>query len=155
MTHLHQIRSSVLSKQEELPCKTVIFDVTSGCGTVGDGDLPRGNATNASESVSESFVTSGVFSTLEGIARQQADERVVGGRIDEEGDSMVRIPPMDDLLVWLWELKVVKNLEVTVSKLCSSLIRVRRKRRCIYASRQGKIGWTRCCPVVMIRAVMC
>ena len=97
MTHLHQIRNSVLSKQEELPCKTVLFDVTSRCGTVGDGELPRGNATNASESVSESFVTSGGFSTLKGIARQQADDRVVGGRIDEKRESMVRIPPVDEL----------------------------------------------------------
>ena len=86
----------MLSEQDELPCKAVMFDVASGRGTVGDGELPRGNATNASEDVPESFATSGGFSTLESIARQQAVARVVGARIDEEGEGMVSIPPVDE-----------------------------------------------------------
>ena len=86
-----------MSEQGELPCKAVMFDVASGCGTVGGAELSGGNATKASESVPESFVTSGGISTLEGIARRQFDETAVGARIDEEGDGMVRIPPFDEL----------------------------------------------------------
>ena len=71
--------------------------MVSGRGTVGGEELSRGNATNASEGVPESFVTSGGFSALEGIVRRQADERVVGARIDEEGEGMLRIPPVDEL----------------------------------------------------------
>ena len=63
----------MLSKQDEPLCKAVMFDVATGSGTVGGVELSRGNATNASEVVSESFVTSGGFSTLEGIAQRQAD----------------------------------------------------------------------------------
>ena len=79
-------RSNVSSHQDEPPCKAVMFDVVaSGCGTVGGRELPGGNATSTSESVLRSFVTSGVFSTLEGFAGRQADGRVVGARIDEGG----------------------------------------------------------------------
>ena len=37
----------------------------------------------------ESFVTSGGFSTLEGIAQRQADDG---------GEGMVRVPPVDEML---------------------------------------------------------
>ena len=50
-----------------------MFDVASGSGTVGDVGLSKGNATNTGEGVPESFVTSGGFSTVEGIAQRQAD----------------------------------------------------------------------------------
>ena len=85
-----------MSEQDELLCKAML-DVVSGRETVGGGELSRGNATNASEGVVERFVTSCGFSTLEGIAWRQADERVVGAGLDEEGDGMVRIPPVDEL----------------------------------------------------------
>ena len=45
----------------------------------------------------DSFVTSGRFSTLEGIARRQADEKFVGTRMGDEGEAMVRIPPADEI----------------------------------------------------------
>ena len=90
-------RSSVVGEQDEPPCETVMFDMANGSETVGGRELPRGNATDASESVPESFVTSGGFSTLEGIAQRQANERVLGARIGEGGKSMVRISPADEL----------------------------------------------------------
>ena len=43
-------------------------------------------------------MTSGGFSTLEGIARRQADERFAGVRVGSEGEGMVRIPPVDEML---------------------------------------------------------
>ena len=76
-------RSSVLKEPDEPVCKAVVFDVPSG--TVGGVELSRGNVTDPSEGVPESFVTSGGFSTLEGIARRQADERSVGTRIGDDG----------------------------------------------------------------------
>ena len=45
-------RSSVLLEQDEPLCKAVMFDVVSGSGTVGGGDLPRVNVTNACEHMS-------------------------------------------------------------------------------------------------------
>ena len=54
-------RSSVLDKQEEPLCKAVMFDVASGSGEVAGVGLSKGNATNTSEGVPESFVTSGGF----------------------------------------------------------------------------------------------
>ena len=66
-------RSSMLSKQDETLCKAVMFDVATGSGTVGGVELSRGNATNASEGVPESFVTSGGFSTLEGFSQRQVN----------------------------------------------------------------------------------
>ena len=61
-------RSSVLKEPDEPVCKVVVFDVASGSGTVGGAGLSKGNDTNTSEGVPESFVTSGGFSPLEGIA---------------------------------------------------------------------------------------
>ena len=90
-------RSSVLDKQEEPLCKAVMFVVASGSGEVGDVGLSKRNVTNTSEGVPESFVTSGGFSTLEGIARRQADEIFVGTRMGNEGGSMVRVPPVDKM----------------------------------------------------------
>ena len=90
-------RSSVLEKQEESLCKAVMFDVASGNGEVGGVGLSKGNATNKSEGVPESFVTSAGFSLLEGIARRQADERFVGTRSCDEGEGMVRVPPVDEM----------------------------------------------------------
>ena len=55
-------RSSVLKEPDEPICKAVVFDVASWSGTVGDAGLSKGNDTNTSEGVPESFVTSGGFS---------------------------------------------------------------------------------------------
>ena len=59
--------------------------------------MPRGNDTNASEGVAESFATGGAFLKLESIARRQADERVVGAWTDKGGDGMVRVQSVDEL----------------------------------------------------------
>ena len=77
-------RTSVLSEQDEPFCKAMIFDVDSGGVTVGGVELSRRNATNTSEGVPESFVTSGGFSTLQGIAQRQVDQRFAGARMDDE-----------------------------------------------------------------------
>ena len=45
----------------------------------------------------ESFVTSGGFSSLEGIAQRQADERFVGTRMGDEGEGMMRVSPVDEM----------------------------------------------------------
>ena len=66
-------RSSVLSRRDNPLCKAVMFDVASWSGTTGGVELLRGKATNTSEGLPESFMTSGGFSTLEGIAQRQAD----------------------------------------------------------------------------------
>ena len=90
-------RSSVLGRQEEPRCKAVMFDVASGSRTVGAVES-RGNETVTSEGVPESFVTSGGFSVLEGIAPRQADEGIVGVGMGKKGEGMVRVPPMDEVL---------------------------------------------------------
>ena len=90
-------RSSVLGEQDEPLCKALMFDVASGSGTVVGVELSRGNATNTSEGVPESFVTSGGFSTLEGIGQRQADVRFVGACMDSEGEGLVPIPPMVEM----------------------------------------------------------
>ena len=89
-------RSSVLSESGGPLYRAVMLDVVSGSGTVGAAES-RGNVTMASGGVPESVVTSGGFSVLESIARRQADERFVGTGMDEEGEGMVRVPPMDEL----------------------------------------------------------
>ena len=66
-------RSCVLREPDEPACKARVFDVASGSGTVGGVGLSKEGISGPSEDVSESFVTSGGFSTLEGIARRQAD----------------------------------------------------------------------------------
>ena len=55
-------RISVLNEPNDQVCKVVVFDVASGSGTVGGAGLSKGNDTNTSEGVPESFVTSGGFS---------------------------------------------------------------------------------------------
>ena len=90
-------RSSVSKEPVEPICKAVVFDVASGSGTVGCVELARRNVTNPSEGVPESFVTSGGFTTSEGIAWRQADERYVGTRMGDEGEGMVRIPRVDEM----------------------------------------------------------
>ena len=92
-------RSSVWKEPDEPLCKAVVFDVASWSGTVGGVELSRENVTDLGEIVLESFVTSGGFSTLEGIARRQADERYVSARIGSEGESMVRIPTVEEMLL--------------------------------------------------------
>ena len=87
----------MLSEQEGLLCKAVMFDVTSGIGNVGGAGLSKGNDINTSEGVPGSFVTSGGFSTLEGIAQRQADGRFADIRMGYERDSMVRIPPVEEM----------------------------------------------------------
>ena len=90
-------RGSVLNGQEGPLCKAVIFDVASGSGTVGGVELARENVTDPSEGVPESFVTSGSFSNLEGIARRQADDGFVGTRMGDEGEGMVRVAIVDEM----------------------------------------------------------
>ena len=90
-------RSSVLGKQEEPLCKAVMFDVASGSGTGGAVE-PRRNETVTSEGVLESLLTSGGFSVLEKIARREADEGIAGVGVGKEGESMVRVPPVDEVL---------------------------------------------------------
>ena len=63
-----------------------MFDVASGNGTVGGVGLSKEGISAQSGIVSESFVTIGCFSTLEGIARRQADEKFVGTRMGDEGE---------------------------------------------------------------------
>ena len=87
----------MLDEQEEPLCKAGMFDEASGSGRVGGIGLSKGNATNTSEGVPEGFVTSGGFSTLEGIARRQVVERFVGTCMGEEGEGMVRVPPVDEM----------------------------------------------------------
>ena len=82
-------QSSVLTEPDEPVCKAVVFDVASGSGEVGDVRLSKGNITNTSGGVPESFVTSGGFSTLEGIGRREADDK---------GEGMVHGPPVDEML---------------------------------------------------------
>ena len=81
----------------ERACKAVVFDVASGDGTVGGIGLSKKGVSAPSEGVSESFVTIVCFSTLEGIARRQADEKVVGTRMGDEGEGTVRNPPKDEM----------------------------------------------------------
>ena len=90
---------SVLGEQEEPLCKAVMFDVASGSETVGGVELSRENVTDRSEGVPESFLTSGGFSTLEGIAQRHADGRFVNARSNGEGEGMVRIPPMEEMFL--------------------------------------------------------
>ena len=90
-------RSSVLREPDEPACKAVVFDVASGNGTVGGVGLSKKGVSGPNECVSESFVTSDSFSTLEGIARRQADEGFVGTSMGGEGEGMVRVPPLDEM----------------------------------------------------------
>ena len=90
-------RGSVLGEQEGPLCKAVMFDVSTGSGTVGGVELSRENGTGRSEGVPESFVTNGGFSTLEGIAQRQAEGRFVGARVDDEGEDMVHVLPGDEM----------------------------------------------------------
>ena len=76
-----------------------MFDVANGNGMVGGVELSRGNATNTSEGVPESFVTTGGFSTLEGMAQRQADGSFVDSRMGGEGEGMVRIPPVEEMFL--------------------------------------------------------
>ena len=90
-------RGGVCGEQEGPLCKAVMFDVVSGSGTVGRVELSRKNITDRCEGVPESFVESGGFPILEGIARRQAVERFVGTRVGDEGEVMVRVPPADEM----------------------------------------------------------
>ena len=89
-------RSSVLKEPGEPVCKAVVFDVACGSGTVGGVELSREGVTDTCEGVPESFLTSCGFSTSEGIAQRQADERFVGTRLGDEGEGVVRVPPVDE-----------------------------------------------------------
>ena len=89
--------SSVLREPDEPACKAVVFDVASGSGTVGCVGLSKEGISGPSEGVSGSFVESGGFSTLEGIARRQAHERFVGTCMGGEGEGMVRVTPLDGM----------------------------------------------------------
>ena len=74
----------------------MMFDVASGSGTVGGGGLPKRKVTNGIEGVPNSFVMSGGFPMLEGIARGQSSDRV-GARLDQRRDVVVCVPPMDQM----------------------------------------------------------
>ena len=91
--------SSVSRELDEPVCKAVMFDVASGSGTAGVGEILGGNVINPSEGVADTSVTSGGFLTLEGIAQRQADERLVGACIDGEEEGMVRIPPVEEMFL--------------------------------------------------------
>ena len=91
-------RSSVMKEPDEPICKAVVFDVGSGSETVGGAGSAKEGISAPSGGVSESLVTSGGLSTLEGIARRQADERFAGVCVGSEGEGMVRIPPVDEML---------------------------------------------------------
>ena len=92
-----KIRSSVLSGRDKPLLEEVMFDVGSGNGTVGGVELSRVSATNTSDGVPESFVTSGGFSTSEGFAQRQADGRFAGACMGDEREVMVRIPTVDEM----------------------------------------------------------
>ena len=113
--------SSVLKESDEPICEAVMFDVASGSGTVGGVELSRGNVTDPSEGVHESFVTRGRFSTLEGIIRRQADEKFVGACIDGEGVGMVRIPPVD--WMFLQEAMTKERTKLYPSQSAKSLLK--------------------------------
>ena len=89
----------MLKEPDESVCNAAVFDVASGSGTVGGVELSRENVTDPSQGVPESFMTRGGFLTLEGIARRQADERFVSARIGSEGEGLVRIPPVQEMLL--------------------------------------------------------
>ena len=89
-------RSSVLKEPDEPVCRAVVFDVASGSGTVGGVESSRENVTDSSEGVPESFMKSGGFSTWEGTAQRQVDERFMGTRMGDEGECMVRVPPVEE-----------------------------------------------------------
>ena len=80
--------SSVMKDPDELVCNAVMFDVASGSESVGGAGLSKEGVTDPSEGVPESFVTSGGFSILEGIARRQ---------LDDEGEGLVRVPRVDEM----------------------------------------------------------
>ena len=90
-------RSSVLRESDERTCKAVVFDVAIGNGTVGGVGLSKEGICAPSEGVSESFVTTGGFSTLGDIARRQVDEKFVGTRMGDEGEGTARISPADEM----------------------------------------------------------
>ena len=87
----------VLKEQEEPLWKAVMFDVASGSRTIGGGGLPTGNVTDPSEGVAGNFVTGGGFSTLEGNAQREANGRFAGTLMGDEGEGIVRIPPVDEM----------------------------------------------------------
>ena len=43
-------------------------------------------------------MTSGGFFALEGITQRQADERILGVHVGSDGEGMLRIPPVDEML---------------------------------------------------------
>ena len=71
-----------------------MFDVTSNVGVGEGGDKPRDYESQLSEGVAESNITSGGFSTLEGIV----EECVVGPRKGMQNDGSVRNRPAEQLL---------------------------------------------------------
>ena len=98
-----------------------MFDVASGSGTVGGVELSRENVTDPSEGVPESSVTSGGFSTLEGVGRRQADERFVGTRMGDEGEGVVRVSPVGE--TFLQESSTKERTKYYPSKSAKSLLK--------------------------------
>ena len=64
-------------------------------------------------------MTSGGFSTSEGIAQRQADGRFVDVRSDGEGESVVRIPQVEEMFFQEATTKEKRNITlVSRRKLC-------------------------------------
>ena len=99
--------------------KAVIFDVASGSGTIRGVDLSRGNATNTSEGVPESFVTSGWLFLVWRV--------------------LLSIKLMEYLreLAWVMKERARYALRQWTKCLCKKLHR--KKRRSIYAVSQRKV----------------
>ena len=77
---------------DALPCKSVTFDISGK-----RADVSRVYATEVSEGVPESNISSGGFSALESIARKQIDEGATGSQAGTGGDGVVFIPPAEEL----------------------------------------------------------
>ena len=70
-------RRNVLAEEDALLCRFVTFGLASKGGAVAGGDFLMGYLMDVNESVPKSFITSSGFSTLERVAQQKFNERVV------------------------------------------------------------------------------
>ena len=69
-------RSSVLEGHEVRPCKSLRFEVADTIESVGGGNISRSGMTEASGGVEGSDFTSGGFSTLEAIAKNELTNKM-------------------------------------------------------------------------------
>ena len=87
-----KMRGSIVGERDTPPCESMVFDMS------GDRvDVSRGFATDVSEGVPESTITSGGFSVLEGIARNQAEDGSMGSHGGTGGDGEVLFLPAEEL----------------------------------------------------------